>query len=191
MTVSLQIPYNTRLGNGSITLFSFTFGLIDNTDLLVLVDQVLQSESSDYTVVPASINAPSLAFVKGGDIIFTNPPSAGAEALMMRKTAITQQLDYTASAFPSETHEEQLDKLIFILQELINGVIDGNLTFDLSTVQGETTVTVVNSGGTDAVLPTWVSGLLAGVAQGEITTSAPADGAATTKPDGYTYYEVA
>jgi len=190
MTVNAQIPFNNYLGNGSITLFSFTFGLIDEEDLLVLVDQQLQSASSDYTIAPASGGTASLAFASGGDVVFTNPPDAGVSVLLLRKTSIVQQTDYTQAAFPSETHEVQLDKLIFILQELINGVLDGDVTFDLASVPDFTEIVVTNSGGTDAVLKPWVSGLLAGVFHGEITDTAPANGSATSEEDGHTWYEV-
>ena len=190
MTVNSQIPYNSYLGNGAIDLFSFTFGLIEPADLLVLVDHVQQIQGIDYTVTPSTAVSATSQFWKGGDVVFTAPPAAGVDVLILRKTSITQQLDYTASAFPSATHEEGLDKLVFILQELITGVLDGDVTFDLTTEQGESTVTVINSGGTNAVLPSWVSGLLAGVFHGEITALAPDDGSATSKPDGYTWYEV-
>lgn len=190
MTVNVQVPYNSYLGNGSIELFSFTFGLIEPADLFVLVGGVAQIQDIDYTVQPSTAVAETSQFWKGGDVVFTVAPASGVEVLIFRKTTISQQLDYTASAFPSETHEEGLDKLIFILQELITGVLDGNLTFDLSTEQGESTVTILNSGGTDALLPSWVSGLLAGVFHGEITGLAPDDNSATTKPDGFTWYEI-
>ena len=99
-------------------------------------------------------------------------------------------MDYTQSAFPSETHEEGLDKLVFILQELLTGVIGGDITFDLTVQQNEQDVLIINSGGTDALLPSWVNGELAGVFHGEITSAAPADESITIKPDGYTWYEI-
>ena len=190
MTVNVQIPYNAYIGNGVIDLFSFTFGLIEPFDLIVLVNQIVQIENINYTLNPSTDVSESSQFWKGGDVVFTLPPDAGADVLILRKTTISQQLDYTASAFPSETHEEGLDKLIFILQELITGILDGTLSFDLSTQQDVGSVTILNSGGTDALLPSWVNGILAGVFHGEITAIAPADGEATAKPDGFTWYEV-
>jgi len=88
----------------------------------------------------------------------------------------------------AETHEFALDKITYILQELLSGFI--GITFDLSVTAGEITVTINNSGGTDAVMQPWVSGETAGVFHGEITTNAPVDGEDSTKADGYIYIEV-
>jgi len=187
MTVSVQIPYNDYFGNGAIKLFSFTFGLLETADLLVLVDQVVQVENSNYTVVPPTGKS---TFEDGGDVLFTLPPDGGSRVLILRKTTVSQNIDYTAAPFPSETHEGGYDKLTYILQELITGVLDGTITFDLSVIQGVETVTIVNSGGTDAVLPAWVSATLAGVFMGEITITPPTDGDATTEADGKVWFGV-
>ena len=188
MTVTVQKPYNILTGDGSITTFPFSFGIIESLDLLVLVDGVLMLEYSTYEVENLTD--------AGGDVVFTEAPEIDAVVIILRKTTITQQVDYVSgSAFPAETHEGQMDKTIFILQELIYGAfggVDSNgnpvyITFDLSVTQGVATVTINNSGGTDAVLPAWVSGTYAGVYHGETTLAAsvPADGATTDKPDGY------
>lgn len=149
--------------------------------MTVFVDAILQTEFSDYEI-PAG-------FEQGGSVVFFNPPAANAVIRLERKTDITQQVDYTLAAFPSQTHENQLDKIVMILQELLYGRIEGDLTFDLSTTQGISTVTIVNSGGTDATIPAWVNATLAGVFHGEVGT-APADESATSKPDGYIWIEV-
>jgi hypothetical protein len=189
MTVSVQIPYNSYIGNASITLFSFTFSLVADDDLLVLVNQVQQIIDSDYTISQSAGIPESDIYENGGDVNFVNPPAAGSDVLILRSTAITQQLDYTQAPFPSASHEDELDKLTYILQELRDGVLEG-LTFDLSTLIDEISVLIVNSGGTDALIPTWVSNVSAGVFQGEIAESTPADGEATIKPDGFTWYQV-
>jgi len=161
--------------------------LIEPADLIVSIDGNIQVESSAYFVVKQTGAAD---FEKGGDVVFTVPPVAGAIVLIIRKTTISQQIDYTAAAFPSETHEFGYDKLTYILQELINGSLDGLSSFDLSTIQGAADVTIVNSGGTDAVLPAWVSAMFAGVFIGEITDTPPNDGDATGEPDGKVWFGV-
>ena len=131
-------------------------------------------------------------------MVFFLPPVADARVLILRRTTISQNVNYTEnSIFPAETHEWNLDKITFILQELVNGAFggidsDGNLvvlTFNLSVTATETKLTINNSGGTDAVLPAWVSGEKAGVFHGELTTSAPIDGNPTSQPDGYVWIE--
>ena len=101
---------------------------------------------------------------------------------------------------PADTHEWNLDKITYILQELIHGTWlgydeGGNpvyLTFDLNGVARETTVLIENSGGTDAVVPAWVSGVTACVYFGETVAEAelPADESVTTKPNGYVWHGV-
>lgn len=190
MTVNVQKPYNDLVGSGSITRFAFTFGVVETYDIVILVAGVLQVESSAYVLE-------NLTDI-GGDIVFTTAPALDASVLILRRTTMTQQVDYVSgSPFQAETHENGLDKIIYILQELIGGAfggLDSNgdpvyLSFDLSVTAGVATVTINNSGGTDAVLPAWVSGTKAGVFHGEITDSAPADESATTEEDGYVWIE--
>jgi hypothetical protein len=99
-------------------------------------------------------------------------------------------LDYTEAPFPSASHEDELDKLTYILQELKDGVLGGDITFDLGTLIDAISVTITNSGGTNAYIPTWTNNEFAGVFQGEIAEVIPADGEATLKPDGFTWYQV-
>ena len=182
MTVPVQIPYNSLVGDGSITTFVFTFDLVENYDLVVAVDGTVVLEYSDYTIENLTDD--------GGEVVFTEAPAG--DVLIFRRTTMTQQVDYvTGEAFPAETHEWNLDKIVYILQELLQGVLDdgsgGFITFDLDAEQGSVTVTVTNSGGTDAVIPAWVSSTLAGVYHGETIAagSLPADESVTSKPDGY------
>ena len=184
MTVPVQIPYNSLVGDGSITTFVFTFGLVENYDLVVAVDGTVVLEYSDYTIENLTDD--------GGEVEFIDAPEG--DILILRRTTMTQQVDYvTGEAFPAETHEWNLDKIVYILQELLQGVLDdgsgGFLTFDLSTTPYAAYVTINNSGGTDADIPAWVSGTLAGVYHGEygLEASLPADEALTDKPDGYVW----
>ena len=189
MTVTVQIPYNSLLGDGTNDTFIFTYGLTEEHDLFVKVDGVEQIEFSDYTIGPVSDD--------GGSIVFSEDsiPVSGAVVLIFRKTTDSQEIDYiSGEPFPLETHEDGFDKFCRRLQELITGTFTGiddtgqpyTLTFDLSVTQEAVTATIVNSGGTDAVIPAWVSGESAGVYFGEIMPEAniPVDGTATTQPDG-------
>ncbi len=190
MTTDTQIPYADIEANGTQIRFPFEFTIVENIDLLVIVNGVLMIEYSAYTIEDLTD--------EGGVIVFSEPPPSGIRVLILRRTTISQNVDYAEfNKFPAETHEWNLDKITFILQELLTGAFggldsDGNLvvlTFDLSVTAGVTTVTINNSGGTDATLQPWVSGEKAGVFHGEIGT-APLDGAATDKPDGYIWIEL-
>ena len=188
ITVQVQIPYNSLLGDGTLTTFVFTYGLTEEQDLYVLVDNVLQIEYSDYTIGDVNDD--------GGEILFSEPPVDGAVVLIYRFTTRSQEIDYiTGEPFPLTTHENGFDKFMRILQELIMGTftgIDGDgepytLTFDLSVTQQAVTVTIVNSGGTDAVIPAWTSDEFAGVYHGEtmLEASVPADESVTTEENGH------
>lgn len=190
MTLPLQQPYTRLIGNSALDRYPFSFTIADNSELLVFVNGVLLIEFSTYTLENVTD--------AGGDVVLSDYPEDGAVIYLLRKTVINQQVDYTSAPFEVESHEGALDKMMRILQELTGGTFtvydsDGNLvvlSLDLSVTAEETTITINNSGGTDAVLQPWESGTKAGVFHGEITSSAPADGEATTKPDGYVYIEI-
>ena len=192
MTVQVQIPYNSLEGDGTLDTFVFTYGLTEEHDLYVKVDGVEQIEFTNYTV--GDVNT------EGGSIIFEEDhiPADGAVVLIYRFTTRSQEIDYiTGEPFPLETHEGGFDKFMRILQELIMGTFTGlddngepyTLTFDLSVTQQEFTITIVNSGGTDAVIPDWESGTLAGAYHGttDLEANIPADESVTTKEDGHVW----
>lgn len=188
MTVNFNPPYNQFIADGVITEYSYTFKALEPEDVYVWIDSELQIEFSHYTIENFT--------AAGGDVVFEDPPAADAVVTILRRTPITQQVDYVDStAFPAETHELGADKLILILQEFIYGVatpddIGAEVDYDLAVQVAETTITILNNAGTDAVIPPWDSGEDAGAFMGEITEAAPADDTATAKPDGYMWIEV-
>ena len=188
MTLNTEIPYETYYGDGTNTVFTFDFSLTEEQDFYLNVDNVLAIRYSDYDLLNVTDT--------GGEITFFTAPAADSLVQLYRRTNLTQQVDYEQyEAFPAETHEEELDKIVRILQELRRGLLtwidgDGNqqtLSFDLDTETREFDVEITNTGGTNAIIPPWVSATSAGVYIGEYTEAAniPADGSATTKPDGY------
>ena len=193
MTLNVEVPVISYKGDGVKVLYTFDFSLTEEEDVYVRINNVLVTEFSEYTVQNVTTT--------GGEILFAEAPADGTIIVISRDTDKSQQVDYIQyAAFPAETHEAELDKIVRILQELINGTFigydeDGNqvfLSFDLEGVAQLTTVDITNSGGTDAAIPVWVSGTLAGVYIGETSLEAniPADGAATSQPDGYVWLGV-
>ena len=188
MSVNVAIPYNRFVADGIVTNFTFDWDLIETADLIVLVDNVLQVEYSQYTVTPD--------FEDGGDVVFDIAPTDQAQVIVMRRTTMSQNVDYESyTPFPADTHEWNIDKITYILQELIHGTwigydASGNpqyLTFDLDAVAYITTVDIENSGGTDATIPPWVSETLAGVYHDEtmLEANVPADESVTTEETGH------
>jgi hypothetical protein len=183
VTVQVQIPYISFTANGTQLIFTFSYGFVESLDVDVEVDSVEQIEFSDYTLTYTNN-------YDGGTITFTTAPVAGAIVEIIRMTTKSQNVDYESfTSFPADTHEWNLDKITYILQELIDGVTEGGLSFDLSTQQDEFSVTVLNSGGTDALLPLWTTAALAGVysATVDIAANIPADGSASSKEEGHIF----
>ena len=94
--------------NGTDKVFTFPHALIAAADLTVTVDGIVQSA---YVVYPVSDT--------GATVTFTVAPLAGTVLLMKRVTPTNQLVDYVANeSFNADTHENALDKLTLILQEL-------------------------------------------------------------------------
>lgn len=112
MTVPSSTAKNTYTGNGSLTTYSYTFKIFDDDDIQVLVDDVVQTKTSDYTVTGVDADA-------GGTVVFTTAPSNGASIVLLRSMTFEQTFDYTENGvFPAESHEAALDKLVMMAQQL-------------------------------------------------------------------------
>ena len=188
MTVNVEIPFNSYVGNGTTVAFAFTWSSDDDNEVFVSLDGVLLTEFIQYTIEDYDD-------ANGGSVVFATAPTSLETVLVERRTPVTQQVDYTDDPFESKVHEGQLDKDTRILQEQISGPFAGvdDGVVDLDAIPQENGVLVTNTAGDDALIPNWNPSTLdlAGVVRAEITTAAPANGAATTKPDGYIWYEKA
>ena len=118
MTVSSTTTKNSYSGDGSTTVFAYTFKIFAQSDVIVILrtdsdgTEAVQTISTDYTVS-------NVGNANGGNITFTTAPATGKTVVLLRSTSQTQNTDYTPNdPFPAETHEEALDKLTFITQEL-------------------------------------------------------------------------
>ena len=127
MTISEQTPTVAYTGDGVATVFSFAFQILDNADLIVTVNAVTQVENTDYTIENLTVN--------GGDVDFgiSAAPADGDAISIARNTPRDQDVIYTPfDPFPAKTHEGALDKLTLIVQELVGGVQDVDLSDVLS-----------------------------------------------------------
>jgi DNA polymerase III gamma/tau subunit len=119
MTISTTIVKNSYSGDGSTTTFSYTFKVLAEGDLTVIIRSALGTETiktlnTHYTIT--GVGNPA-----GGSIVFTagNIPSATETVVLLRDTAQTQAIDYIANdPFPAESHEEGLDRSVILAQEL-------------------------------------------------------------------------
>ncbi len=107
-TLDSQVNYD---GDASTQEFAVPFYFIDPEDLVVYVDDVLQVETTDYTVAQEGDNS-------GGSITFTTAPAVGVDnVLIVRDPVLTQTVNFpTNDKFPSSVATRALDKLTMIAQ---------------------------------------------------------------------------
>ena len=185
MTVNFEIPLINYLGNNSATEFAFLWSMMDANELFVTLDGLEQEVGVHYDLENLSLD-------NGGVVAFYVAPVQDALVTIFRQTPITQQIDYTFSPFPEDIHEGGFDKDTRILQEMFETGSGGTGQVNLSVAPGFDFVDIINSSGTDARIPSWrTDELLAGAFHGEVTEpgQAPDDGAVTTKPDGFIWFE--
>tara|TARA_R100000655_G_scaffold6558_4_gene18694 strand:+ start:2338 stop:4476 length:2139 start_codon:yes stop_codon:yes gene_type:complete len=117
MTVSSTTTRNSYSGNGSTTTFAYGFKIFADADLTVILRastgaETVQSLTTHYTVTNAG-NA------SGGNVVFGSAPASGVTVVIRRNMGITQATDYVANdPFPAATHEDALDRLTFISQQM-------------------------------------------------------------------------
>ena len=118
MTVSSTNTRNSYSGNGSTTVFAYTFKIFDDDDITVIIRtdstgaETTKTKTTHYSVS-------GVGSASGGNITFGSAPASGETVVLLRTTARTQTTDYVPNdPFPAATHEDALDKLTFLVQEL-------------------------------------------------------------------------
>lgn len=110
-----EMIYN---GDGSATVFPYTFRIFEDSNIQVLFDNVVQS--SGFTVSGAGS-------ANGGDITFSTAPAAGVDIRIRRVLPITQESDYkNQGSFFASTHEDSFDRGTMIDQQLQTAINDIN-----------------------------------------------------------------
>jgi len=116
MTVSNENKRNGYDGTGSEDTFAFSFKIQDETHIQVILienddTEVVQTLTTHYTV--SGVDDQS-----GGNIVMVTPPAADERIVILYNVPFTQAADYIAGgAFPAESHEDVLDKIIMILKQ--------------------------------------------------------------------------
>ena len=139
MTVSTTTNKVSYSGNGSQTVFAYTFKIFADGDLTVIIRSSTGTETTKtltthYTVSGAGSSS-------GGNVTFTsgNTPASGDTVVIQRKLGLTQGTDYVANdPFPAESHEDALDRLTFItqqIQEEVDRSIKASVTNTISTTE--------------------------------------------------------
>jgi len=116
MTISSTTNKDLYSGNGSLTVFNYTFRILDEDEILVQLKDTngvitTQTKTTHYTVSGVGDDA-------GGAITFVTAPAATDTVILARNVQLLQETDYTEnSALPAETLEESFDRLTMINQQ--------------------------------------------------------------------------
>jgi hypothetical protein len=117
MTISSTTVKVSYSGNSSTTVFAYTFKILDDDEIQVIIrtsdgTETIKTKTTDYTVS-------GVGSAGGGNITFLAAPVTGQTVVLKRNTTKTQETDYVANdPFPANSHEEALDRVTMIAQEI-------------------------------------------------------------------------
>ena len=143
MTVPLESPIVFYTGNGVITQFNWSWKMIEDSAIGVIVDFSL---SDDWSW-------------EGQSVVFGTAPASGSIIIIYRRTKAWMPEDYTAfGRFQPDKTELSMDREMMICQEL-NGTVEG-LTHDgivgaanIYAVLQEFYIDLISERGKDTVIP--------------------------------------
>ena len=103
---------NRSTANGTATVFPYTFRIVDETHVEVLIDLTVKTVNVDYVVSGVGDSG-------GGNITFFSPPANNSIVTRLRKQPASQTSDYqNAESFPAERIERDYDKLAMQVQQI-------------------------------------------------------------------------
>ena len=123
MTVSTTTNRASYSGNGSTTAFAYGFKIFADADLTVIIRSSTGTETTK--TLSTHYNVSGAGNSSGGNVTFTsgNVPASGETVVILRELTLTQGTDYVANdPFPAESHEDALDRLTMITQQLDEAV---------------------------------------------------------------------
>lgn len=112
MTVSAQTTVNSSTGNGVTTVFPYAFKILRDADLEVLVDGVVRTLTTHYTVSGVGVDA-------GGNVTFLSAPANGATVVRRRNMQFLRAADYQYQGdLPNTVLNPDLDAPVMMAQQL-------------------------------------------------------------------------
>jgi hypothetical protein len=116
MTVSSatqKVQYN---GNGSTTVFAYTFKIFDQNDLTVIVRSATGTET--VKTITTHYTVSGVGSAGGGNVTMLTAPASGETLTILREQDLVQELDLVENdPFPAQSLEDALDKLTFVVQQ--------------------------------------------------------------------------
>lgn len=115
MPVNSNEPINDYTGNGTATVYPFTFYVLTASHLVVTIDGVAQSLGTNYTVT--GLRSPT-----GGSVTFLSAPGAGAAVRLRRVMPFSRATDYQdAGDLLAQTLDDDIDGTVMLIQQLEYG----------------------------------------------------------------------
>ena len=149
MTVSSTILRNDYTGNGSQTVFPFTFQVLQEGSSYSIKVVVTDTDGIEATKVFNTDYTVTLNADGTGSVTFTTAPILDHKVTLLSDISKTQETDYISlgsDKFPADSHEKALDKLTLITQELEEKNARAILLPESSTLTGLTIpVSVANA----------------------------------------------
>jgi hypothetical protein len=141
----MSVTQTTYTGNGSTTLYSFTFPYIETTDIKVSLDGVVTTE---YSLANATT------------IQFNSAPASGAVIRIFRETGTTaiQSTFFAGSAIRAEDLNDNFNQVLYTTQETVDRRVNktgDTMTGDLGFSAGKN---IVFEGTTDNAFEATLSG---------------------------------
>ena len=117
MTVSSTVTRVTYTGNGVTTAFATGFAFFAASEIEV-IERVIATGAETVKSLATHYSVSGGGGAGGTVTALGGAPSSAVQWVIRRKTARTQEIDYTPhDPFPAETHEQGLDRLTMSLQE--------------------------------------------------------------------------
>ena len=130
MTVSSTTNKVSANGNGSQTVFPYSFKIFDQDDLTVILRNASGGETTKTITTHYTVSGVGSA--SGGNVTMGTAPASGESLTIIREQPLTQGLDLVPNdPFPAASFEDQLDKLTFMVQqhqEELNRSVKGSKT---------------------------------------------------------------
>jgi hypothetical protein len=116
MTVSSSTSRVQFNGNGSTTVFAYSFKIFDEDDLTVIVRSANGTET--VKTITTHYTVSGVGNAGGGNVTMLTAPASGETLTILREQDLVQELDLVENdPFPSQSVEDALDKLTFIVQQ--------------------------------------------------------------------------
>lgn len=111
MPVSEQTTVNSHTGNGVTDTFAYQFRIFVDSDLVVTVDDIVQTLTTDYTVTGAGDD-------DGGTVVFVIPPLDTTAVVIFRDIPLTRDTDLIQNGgILAQTSDDDADRGVMLTQQ--------------------------------------------------------------------------